>query len=828
MKVLLIQHQNHARKLFRHLLSKQDCIVVECASFANATSEFRRGPFDLVFIDEPLPDGKPLENIRRLRSHHATADAVIVALVGRHQERELSGIIGAGADEFMFVPAPLEEVQLRVTIILGLARRAITSAVATESTGQAKDKFFDSLPDAAVLLDRVGTVVAANERMATLTGYTVKQMIGQPAEFIGLPMAEEMPDLLEEAASANDRLEDVTLVRRDMKPVPAVIRYAWLDPEVRSIVVGVARETGETGPIDADSKRGPAKTRLSPGYLEFDRQGVVRAINRSLADQLHTSRDQLIGTSLRGLIHREDLASISQIMAPSNEGGRVAVSGFLRLRSGDGDWVSLNLVGRAQRPGQGSDRFRLEEAPNSDPLDEATPAATGDGIDRLTGLIDRDEFIEQIREALDVNSAGAPAIVLFLDIDRFKLINERHGYRVGDRYLVEFAKRLKELITFADVVGRVGSDEFAILAGVAASTDDAIEMAEAIADDLSRRPVNVGGNEHLMTASIGIGLAEAGTADPADLLRQADGAATQAKRDGRGKVQVYELALERIKSDRLDLEQDLLQALNRDELVVYYQPEVELQTGAIIGVEALVRWNHPTQGLIEPSRFISTAEDSGLIDPIGLWVLQQSSRDVSAWIARFGLRDFSLSVNYSAYQFQADNLLMEISSALRRAGLPPSALRVEITESVLIDDEPEILKRLKQIRRLGVNLAIDDFGTGRASMSYLRSLPVNFLKIDRSFVSGASAVSGELSLTRSITGLARDAGLDLVVEGIETIGQLERVRGFGCRRGQGYYFSRPVASATIEFLLMAGPYPFGGILEAPATDQASASSSSSS
>lgn len=827
MKVLLIQHQNHARRLFRHLLSKHDCQVVECATYAAATGEFRHGPFDLICIDEPLPDAKPLENIRRLRSHEATADAAIIALVGRELERDLSTVIAAGADEYMVLPAPLEDVQLRLSVILGWARRANTEAVVAESSGQVKDKFFDSLPDAAVLLDRVGTVVAANERLAALTGYTVKQLIGQPAEFIGLPMAEEMPDLLEEAASARDKLEDVTLVRRDMKPVPAVIRYAWLDPEVRSIVVGIARETGETGSIE-DSPNMPKKSkRRNPGYLEFDRQGVVRAMNRSLADALRTSRDQLIGTSLRGLIHREDLASISRIMAPQDQHGSATVSGTLRLRSGDGDWISLNLVGRAQHPGQGNDRYRLEEAPVPD--EEADEVViVDDGIDRLTGLIDRDEFIDNVRQALELNSAGSPAMVLFLSIDRFKLVNERYGYVVGDEFLAAFAARLKELVTFADVVCRVGSDEFAILAGVVTSHEEAISMAEALAEDLASRPISVRGNEHLLTASIGIGIGEPGAIEPSELLRQADAAASQAKTDGRGRIQTYESDLERRKSDRLDLEQDLLRALNRDELVVYYQPEVDLRTGAILGVEALVRWNHPTQGLIEPSSFISTAEDSGLIDPIGLWVLKKSSQDVASWIARYGLRDFSLSVNYSAYQFQADNLLMEISSALRRAGLSPSVLRVEITESILIDDQPEILKRLQQIRRLGVNLAIDDFGTGHSSMSYLRSLPVNFLKVDRSFVSGASAASGELSLTRSIAAMAREAGLHVVVEGIETIKQLSRVREIGCRRGQGYYFSRPVAAETIDFLLMAGPYPFGGILDVSSADHASASSSSSS
>ncbi|MEZ4569380.1 MAG: EAL domain-containing protein [Thermomicrobiales bacterium] len=713
-------------------------------------------------------------------------------------------------------------------IVLNWARRSSREAAGQEAAGGVNDRFFDNLPDAAVLLDRVGTVVSANQRLADLTGYTVKQLIGQPAEFIGLPMAEEMPGLLEEAAAAKDRLEHVTLVRRDMKPVPAVIRYAWLDPDVRSVIVGVARETGETGSIEPDSPAETPRKSTGSGHLEFDRQGIVRSISRSLADTLETTRDQLIGTSLRQLIHRDDLSRIASIMAPRQGRKGQAAGGTFRLQSGTGDWIPLKLVGNALEAGGEVDRFRLQIVPEHHADSEDRPAFEPARADVPTGFVNRDEFIERIGEAFDSTPADDPVVVLFLNIDRFKAINEQFGYATGDEFIIEFARRLKTFVSFADTIARVGGDEFAILPGIASSHAEAMELAEDIAKNLADQPLVVRGIDQYLTASIGIALTEPGTISPAELLRRADGAAARAKRGGRGKIQIYESSLEKIESDSLHLEQDLLNALKRDELAIYYQPEVDLNSGAIVGVEALIRWNHPSQGFIEPSRFIPTAEDSGLIDPIGLWVLERSAAEVSGWIARFGLRNFTLAVNYSANQFINDNLVMELSSALRRASLPPSALRVEITESVLIEDDPAILKRLAQIKRLGSHLAIDDFGTGRASMSYLRSLPVDCLKVDRSFVSGASAVSGELSLTRSIAALARQSDLDLVVEGIESASQLKRVREFGCTRGQGYYFSRPVAAETIEFLLMAGPRPFAGIIEQLSPGQASASNTSSS
>ena len=823
MKVLLVQHQTHARRLFKHLLTSQDCIVTDVDSLEGAVAESRRGQFDLIFIDEPLPNTKPQEAIRRLRSIDATAYGLIVVLVERSQERNLPAIIGAGADEYLVLPSPLEEVQLRLSVILGWARR-IGTGQATESGGKAEaDRFFEGLPDAAVMLDRVGTVVAANKRLATLTGYTVPQLVGQPAEFIGLPMAEEMPELLEESASSRDRLENITLVRRDMKPVPAVIRYAWLDPEVRSIVVGVARETGETGLIAEATNQEPDARVAGIAYFEFDRSGTVTAASRDLADLLGTPRTRLLGMSVRDLIHRADLAEIPALMKPrQHDGDSTPATARLRLRTTDGEWRDLEMAG-APLGQKENDRYRLQVRDQTD-TEDRTHAA---GIDSLTGLPDRDGFLTHVNDAFEADS-GSIVAILFINVDRFKGINEKHGYVIGDRFVVEFVNRLKSILTFTDVLGRVGGDEFAILAGAVGSHADALDLATRLVENLSNRPINAGGIEELLTASIGIALAEPTATTPAELLRQADGATVQAKENGRGKVQIYESRLEKIKSDSLHMEQDLLQALQRDELVVHYQPEVDLNTGAIVGVEALVRWNHPTQGLIEPGQFIPTAEDAGLIDPIGLWVVENAAERVSGWISRFGLQDFNLSVNYSAYQLAGENLVMEISGALRRSGLPPSVLRIELTESVMIADDAETLRKLDQIRKFGIHLAIDDFGTGHASLSYLRSLPVTHLKVDRSFVSGASALSGKLSLTRSIATLADDSGLSVVVEGIETAAQLRRVQEIGCDRGQGYYFSRPVGVETMEFLLMAGPYPFASMVRVKGSDQPAPSNTSSS
>ena len=817
-RVLLVQHQNHARRLFNHLLTGMDCDVTQCASLDDAADALRRGPVNLVFVDEPLPNARPGEAVRRLRASPVTANALLVALIDRTGERDMSQLVAAGVDEYMVLPAPLEDVQLRLRMLVGIARRIGAPVAEQQAAHPASDRFFESMPDPAFALDRIGTLIAANQRLADLTGYTIGQLLGQPAEFIGLPMAEEIPQLLEKFASSPGRMERITLVRRDMKPVSAVVRYAWLDPEERSIVVGVARETGEQDvQLDAPA---PA-VRTEPPAFEFDRRGVIRSVTPELAKLLGVSRERLIGQSLRDVLHLDDYDVIPRAIA-SGQGAAGTVAP-IRLKHDSGKWVALEMSGHTRHDADGDDRFVLTSGVEAE-RSESGPQH----IDLLTGLLDRHGFIRCAEAAVGTATRNQLVAMLFLNINHFKHINETYGYVAGDRMIVNVARRLESLLTGSDVLGRVGGDEFAILASGASSHAEALRFAERINHDLSTRPFSIEGSDTYLTASVGIAVGEVGVVAPAELLGQADSAAATAKRSGRGRIHIYEPRLARSKSDRLVLEQDLMQALRRNELLAFYQPEVDLRTGAIVGVEALVRWNHPQRGLIAPSRFIPSAENAGLLDPISQWVLEQATQQAAGWIARFGLRDFTVAVNFSADQFRTEQLISDISAALRRAALRPESFRAELTESVLVEDEPEIARRMSQLRKLGVNLAIDDFGTGYASFSYLRTLPVNQVKVDRTFVSGSGATSGELSLTRSMANVAREEGLDLIVEGIESASQLKRVIELGCSRGQGYYFSRPVGPETIEFLLMAGPYPFANLVNAYAELHGSSSGAAAS
>ena len=811
MKVLLIQHQPHARRLFGHLLLEENVDVVECSTPDEAI-ELRSYPdLDAIFVEEPTPDGRPREAVQRLRAIDEFSDVVVVALIDRDHRRHISDLIVDGVDDFLIVPAPLEQLRIRLQVILRWIERSTVSRPASADPQPEREERVQAIADAALVLDRQGTIVDVNESLSRLTGYSAEQMIGQPAELIGLPMSEEMPRLLVRVGTPAGEQAALTLVRRDMKPVATQIDYTWLDPGSENKVLAVVTEA----PREEVSR--PIKGSVThtedrePEFLEFDRQGTLRTVTKPLANTLKTSSEELVGTSLRSLIHTDDLARISELMAPDLRDRDASVTGNLRLRSGQDEWVSLRLTGSVPTKGERAERFRLEVVP-SDRATQIGKVVGGAHRDALTGLVDRQGLIEEIRLALDRPDSDVAGAVFFLSIDRFKMIQELYGYDIGDEFVQLAAMRLSEIVPDESVVARVGDHEFGILTMAISDEDEARNLAELIADSFKDRPIRIGEIERTLTFKIGICNRSSDCADPAEVLRRADKASMNAMATLDSNVAVYDPRLEEVSSDSMLLEQELLNAVRRNEFVVYYQPEVDLLSGAIVGVEALVRWNHPNGRILTPSKFIPTAEEVGIINQIGLWVLEEAARDAMSWMADLELPKFTLSVNFSPLQFQQSQLVSEVMAVLRRSGLAPSNLRIEITESVLIDDQPELLKRIAQLRKLGATLAIDDFGTGHASISSLRTLPVSYVKVDRSFVSGAVTASGELSLTRSIATLAQDSGLDVVVEGIETAEQLQRVREYGCVFGQGFFFSRPVDAETVRFLLSAGPTPFAELL----------------
>lgn len=426
--------------------------------------------------------------------------------------------------------------------------------------------------------------------------------------------------------------------------------------------------------------------------------------------------------------------------------------------------------------------------------------------DQLTGLSNRTLFLQKLTAQVEKNSGSSTQrfAVMFLDIDRFKIINDSYGHSVGDALLVHFARRVKDSLRPHDVVARLGGDEFAILL---ANVEDS-SMAYRVAERIHRQnlsPFRIEGNEFFTSASIGI-VFGGQYLSPEEYLRNADIAMYRAKADGRGSTRLFNENMHvRVKS-LLQTETDLRKAVENKEFVPYFQSIVSLEDGQLIGFEALIRWRHPNRGLVSPGDFIPVAEDSGLINVIGVQMLHAACTQVSSWNSARpkDLEPLMLTVNVSAKQVTDETFFDNLAKVLDSTGFPGTCLGLEITESTIVQDTKAAETFINQASALGVSIYLDDFGTGYSSLSYLHKFHVHTLKIDRSFVSNLGETDDSLKLVRTIIALSHNLGLDVVAEGIETKEQWDILKEIGCKRGQGFYFSKPISGDEISTKLLSG------------------------
>lgn len=526
---------------------------------------------------------------------------------------------------------------------------------------------------------------------------------------------------------------------------------------------------------------------------------TIQYVSPSVERLLGYRPEELLGTTAYAWLHPDDVpAARFMLHRRLTLPNAPLVPAVYRVRHRHGEWrymemLSTNLV---DEPSVRGIVVNMRDVTEREALQRelARLAFT----DALTGLPNRTVFLDRLKRAL-ARARSNRLAVLFLDLDGFKVVNDSLGHAMGDALLRAVAQRLTGCVPARDLVARFGGDEFALLVHRVRAAEQALRKAERIIAAL-RQPFLVDGREFFVSASIGVTVNRAQHGSAEELLREADIALYQAKAGGKARAVLFEPSMTEQALKRLELETDLRHALERGELELHYQPEVDLATGRVTAVEALVRWPHPRHGLLHPDAFVPLAEECGLILPLGMHVLRAACRQARTWMAAL-TEPPTVSVNLSARELACPTLVTDIRAILAETGLDPNRLRLEITETAAMQDAEVTAATLAALRAVGVRIAIDDFGTGYSSLSYLRRLPVDALKVDRSFVAATDHDPQAVTVLQAITALARALGLEVVAEGVETEAQCERVRAAGCTSAQGYYFAPPVTAEAMTRLL---------------------------
>lgn len=669
--------------------------------------------------------------------------------------------------------------------------------------------------DAIVISDHENVMHYASPAIRTLFGYKPADLVGTSGFAFVHP--DDRPASFENARRLLSRPGSATLQTFRLRHADGSYRWVectsvnLLDHRQVHGILNTFRDITERKEADdrvrANEERLQALLANADGaILVVDRDGIIQWTSPAAEDLWGLEATTLIHGSVTRLIHPEDRPQIIRSfarLASAAEGTTVRLEG--RMRHGDGSWrwyesiftnrlddpfvegIVANVRDTTERAmheqAMRASETRLEHQATHDPL---------------TNLPNRTLLRDRMNMALARGKRnGTGLAVLFCDIDHFKVVNDSQGHSQGDALLVAVSERLSGAVRPGDTIARFGGDEFVILAEDLHRADDALTLATRVETSLAE-PFSIKGNDLYVTVSTGIAYGDADDIDAESLIRDADAAMYQAKGKGRARAEIFDSAMRARAVDRHQIETALRRAVARRQLQVHYQPVVDLETRSMAGTEALVRWKHPTRGLLYPGTFIAVAEDTGLIVPLGAWILDQSCHQTEAWRRGGDREDLFVAVNLSARQLADPSLIDDISSVLAATRLDPRRLHLEITESVLMHDVEASKAVLDRLKVLGVRIAIDDFGTGYSSFTYLRRFPVDILKIDQSFVQAIEADPEADAIVHAIVNLGHTLGLEVVAEGVETEAQFRRLGEMGCDQAQGFLLAHALPPHLIH------------------------------
>jgi len=584
---------------------------------------------------------------------------------------------------------------------------------------------------------------------------------------------------------------------------------------VRSVHYAIARQTADDALRDSEERFSLAVEGANDGLFDWDLRSDSIFFSPRWKKMLGYAEHEVGPTPREWFdrVHPDDEPSFRRKLSAHLRGESEHFRFEHRMKSADGSWLWVLTRGLAVRGVDGSPSRMAGSQSDITARKRAEEKLQHDALhDDLTGLANRVLFMDRLACALaDFERAQEHQFaVLFFDLDRFKNVNDSLGHPLGDKLLKGIAQRLEHYLRPGDTLSRIGGDEFAILLNRINDIPGAIHVAERI-QELLGMTFSIEGNEVFVTASIGIAHSATGYRSPDEILRNADIAMYRAKAAGKARYEVFDRDMHQSAVALLKLETELRLGVQNNDFAMHYQPIVDLASGRIVGFEGLVRWVHPERGLVSPASFIAIAEETGLIVPLGWWVLEECCRQTRQWQQIYPTDPpLFISVNVSGKLFMKRGIVDRLMGILEETELLPESLRLEVTENVVLDHVDIALENLNQLRAMGIQLSIDDFGTGYSSLSYLQRFHYDQLKIDRSFVSRLSQGSDSRAIVETILGLANNLGIGVVAEGVETAEQAERLRQMACPHGQGFWFSRPITASDAGNLLAAGPEWFTG------------------
>ncbi|WP_054774186.1 EAL domain-containing protein, partial [Methylogaea oryzae] len=805
LSVLYVEDEDEIREQLAQFLQRRCAAVYTASDGRKGLDAFRRRKPDIVITDILMPVMDGLKMGAAIRELSPTTPIIITTAF--EEPAYFQKAIDLGVDKYVVKPvdagallqallnsaravraeAALREVEERYRLLFHLSHIAISVAGGEPA-------------EPAGLADMNVQILECNEAFLRLLGYRDQAAIqGENLfELIAPEFREPLYEMLKTELWVRGftREFELELLRRNGGRAPVILQLL-----LRHDSGGAPKEVLAVMRDLAEQRRSEQELRLSAGVfsqsqdaiLVTDSNNDIVSVNPAFTRLTGYGLDEVLGRNPKLLQSgRQDAAFYQAMWSAIQTDGHWQGEIWNRRKNGEvfPEWLSISTVRNdkgeiVNHIGIFSDISKLKAA--TEHIEFLAH------YDPLTHLPNRLLLRDRVVQALAGRQRhGNRAAVLFLDLDRFKLINDSLGHAVGDALLVEVARRLSDSVRETDTVSRLGGDEFVVLLSEVRNGDEAMQVAQKILRSM-QEVFQVGIHQLAVTPSIGIALSPDDGEDFDTLLRNADAAMYTAKQDGRNSYVFFTPSMNAGALERLSMETSLRRALEREEFRLHYQPKVDADSGRVLGLEALLRWEHPELGWVPPSRFIPLAEDTGQIAAIGNWVLQTACRQNRAWQEQ-GLLAVPVAVNLSALQFRQRRLKDQVLDALRQSDLDARYLELELTESMLMEDTAGAVVMLAELRKIGVRLSIDDFGTGYSSLSYLKRLPIDALKIDQSFVRDIADDSDDAAIVSAVISMAHDLHLRVVAEGVETLEQLRFLRAHQCDEAQGYLFSRPVCA----------------------------------